>query len=152
HPSGNQRLKPGEVIQPHPLYPHLDTKGRVLPGFSLQEGDSYTAKQEGRPFPVKAQELRRALYESARSEDVALVYEALFRLTQPGEHGYKVQLAAIGLFLDRFFGRPAAQVHVSKEQVSAAVKLDLSDLTTEELQQYMQLQTKVLKTEDNAPN
>jgi hypothetical protein len=134
---GVNKRKPGEVIEVHPEFPDRDIRGRALPGLNLSSG------QGSITYPAHVQEIRKALQEAATVEDVKAVYAALFTLTQPGLHTKREQLDAIKLYLDRFFGKPVETQNVQQKTIETKVTVDLSSLTEEELQTYLQLQGKV---------
>jgi hypothetical protein len=141
--------QPGEEIIPHPVYPHLDTKGHPLPGRGINPYGlgPYAVGDGRRKYPISAPEvvhsLKLELLECATKEDIQAVYSKLFALTQTSEHGGKTQLAAIQLYLDRFFGKPIAEMNVTQKTTTTRVNVDLTALSEEELQTYLALQGKL---------
>jgi len=138
------KRKPGEEIIPHPIYPHLDTKGHPLPGRTT---NPYGEAGRGMKIPAHAPELvhnlKLELLECATKDDIQAVYSKLFALTQTSDFGAKAQLEAIGLYLDRFFGKPFQEMNVTQKTTTTKVNVDLTALSEQELQTYLALQGKV---------
>jgi len=138
------KRKPGEEIIPHPIYPHLDSKGHPLPGRTT---NPFGPVHRGQVVPGHAPELvhslKMELLECATKEDVQAVYSKLFALTQSSDFGAKAQLEAISLYLDRFFGKPIAEMNISQKTTTTKVNVDLTALSEAELQTYLALQGKV---------
>jgi hypothetical protein len=145
----NGRFTPGNTYGgsnkptgiPHPDYPHLDTTGHPLPGCSLNPMSAQNAK--GQSIPMQIHQLRVELLNCANKNDIQAVYNKLFAMTQSTDFGGGIQLEAIKLYLERFFGKPTAEVNIQQKTTTTKVNVDLTALSDEELQTYMQLQGKV---------
>lgn len=124
----------------HPVHLHRDTKGRLLPG---HKQPNYK-RLRSLPPAVLYKELHGRLLDAVSESDIQKVYSQLLALTQQTE-SKEIQLKSIKLYLDRFFGMPAATFNVSSNSTSTEMKvnIDLTALSDDELNQYLTLQGKV---------
>jgi hypothetical protein len=117
-----QKRKPGEPVIPHPYHPTRDIAGRLLPGGMIQDAHKGT----------KFAELREALASALTVDELRNVVKQLFALCLPGKHSAHVQLHAIALLFERFFGKPVAPIIVNKQE-TVTVTHDYTSLTDDEL-------------------
>src|SRR5437588_12209631 len=98
-------VRPGEVRQPHPTIPSRDSLGRMVKVAEDRHNEDFLR-------------LRSLMHEALSPEELKMSIRELYKLCLPGEHGFKVQLEAIHELHDRFFGKAASQVNVTKNETS----------------------------------
>lgn len=142
-------IDPDEPREQHPVHLGRDTKGRVLRGARLPNYKTLRSL----PPAVLYRELHGRLLDAVDESDIQKVYNSLLALTQQTE-SKDIQLKSIKLYLDRFFGLPAATFNVSSNSTSTEMKvsIDLTALSDDELNQYLSLQGKVQAQLTHVPN
>lgn len=140
---------PDEPREQHPVHLGRDTKGRALKGTRLPN----YKRLRSLPPAVLYRELHGRLLDAVDDSDIQKVYNQLFALTQQNE-SREIQLKSIKLYLDRFFGLPAATFNVTANSTTTEMKVnvDLGALTDEELRQYLNLQGKVQSKLTHVPS
>lgn len=139
---GGNPVLPEDEREVHPLYPHLDKQGHPLKGVSLNGGLGPVGNKPS-TIPHAVHALKLELLNCVNADDIRQVYGKLLALTQTAEHGAGVQLDAIKLYLERFFGKPSQEMHIQQKTTTTKVNVDLTALSDDELRTYMQLQGKV---------
>lgn len=140
--NGPGPIQPGEVRQPHPTISYRDNKGRLLPGSNIG-GKGYV--------PAIRQDLNKALLEAVTPDEIARLGRELYALCMNESVPHKERQDYMNLFFNRFLGRPIKELILSEEKHTTNVHVDLTKLTTEELQTYLSLSSKVNPVIDVEP-